>query len=220
MLQFMRKHAKYFYVLFFLVIISFIFLYVGPIDQNSNPVLAEIGDEKIYIEEFWRTYDRLRDFYREIYKEKYDSAMEDKLNIKDKALDTLLEERLLVRKAREIGLVVSDRELQDAIMNDPAFMRGGVFRRDVYLRTLQLNRITPANYESQKRRELLLRKMRSLIEESAALTEAEHKSIKGEPQFLDAIRNAVLAEKRDKMVRSYVETLKKEYNVKVHLELL
>jgi peptidyl-prolyl cis-trans isomerase D len=216
----MRKHAKYFYVLFFLVIISFIFLYVGPIDQNSNPVLAEIGDEKIYIEEFWRTYDRLRDFYREIYKEKYDSAMEDKLNIKDKALDTLLEERLLVRKAREIGLVVSDRELQDAIMNDPAFMRGGVFRRDVYLRTLQLNRITPANYESQKRRELLLRKMRSLIEESAALTEAEHKSIKGEPQFLDAIRNAVLAEKRDKMVRSYVETLKKEYNVKVHLELL
>jgi hypothetical protein len=62
--------------------------------------------------------------------------------------------------------------------------------------------------------------MRSLIEESAALTEAEHKSIKGEPQFLDAIRNAVLAEKRDKMVRSYVETLKKEYNVKVHLELL
>jgi peptidyl-prolyl cis-trans isomerase D len=216
----MRKHAKYFYVLFFLVIISFIFLYVGPIDQNSNPVLAEIGDEKIYIEEFWRTYDRLRDFYREIYKEKYDSAMEDKLNIKDKALDTLLEERLLVRKAREIGLVVSDRELQDAIMNDPAFMRGGVFRRDVYLRTLQLNRITPANYESQKRRELLLRKMRSLIEESAALTEAEHKSIKGEPQFLDAIRNAVLAEKRDKLVRSYVETLKKEYNVKVHLELL
>ncbi len=220
MLHFMRKHAKFFYIFLFLVIISFIFFYVGPVDRNQNPVVIEIGKDKIYLDEYWRVYDRLRDFYRDIYQDKFDADMEEKLNLKEKALETLLEERLLLIKARQIGLTVTDKELQDAIMHEPAFMRDGRFSKDIYLRTLQINRLTPRYYEEMKRRELLLKKIRSLIEESVTLTELDLKEFQGNQEFLKAIRDALLADKQNKTLRSYVETIKSELNVKVHSELL
>ncbi len=220
MLQFMHKHAKYFYVFFFLVIISFIFLYVGPLDQNQSPVVAEVGNEKIPLDEYWRAYDRFRNFYKEMYKEKFDKKMEEQLNLKQKVLETLIEERILRIKAGELGLKVSDGELQEAIMNEPAFMRDGVFRRDVYLQTLRLNRFTPGYYESMKRQELLVGKMRALIGGAVVLTDEDLKGLKGDESYFNAIRDAMLRDKQQKLIRSYVETLKKSINVKVNTELV
>ncbi len=221
MLHFMRKHAKFFYIFFFLVIISFVFLYIGPIDKNSQPVLIEIGKTgRVYLDEYWRAYDRLRDFYREIYKDKFDQKMEEKLNLKDRALELLLEERLLAMKAYEMGITVSDRELQEAITHEPAFQRDGVFRKDIYLRTLQLNRISPRYYEESKRRELMLKKMRALIEDTPLAAGLETKDLKGNEEFVKTLRDAMLRDRQQKLLRSYIETLKKRYHVVVHEELI
>ncbi len=224
MLHFMRKHAKFFYVFFFIVIVSFVFFYVGPVDRNTAPVLAEVGGERILLDEYWRTYDRLKRFYRERYREKFDEEMEEKLGLKQRALETLLEERMLLRKAEELGLRVTDRELQDNIMNDPTFMRDGVFRREIYLRTLELNRLTPMQYESLVRQSLLYRKMRSLIEESVVLTADEmplfNDDTQTNRQFFDSLRTSLLADKRQKVVSSYVAALKGSMDVKVNMELI
>ncbi len=220
MLHFMRKHAKFFYVFFFLVIISFIFLYVGPIDKNQNPVVVEIGKDKVYLNEYWRAYDNLRNFYRDIYKDKFTPEMEEKLNLKEKTLQKLIEERLLLMKAADMGIYVSDEELQKAIMSEPAFQRDGVFNRNIYLRTLQLNRLTPAYYEAAKRNELILKKMRNLIEDSVDLTPLDTSLFKGNKKFLDLIKNSLLTDKKNKVLDSFVETLKKQYNVKIHSEYI
>lgn len=220
MLHFMRKHAKFFYVFFFLVIISFIFLYVGPIDKNQNPVVVEIGKDKVYLDEYWRAYDNLRNFYRDIYKDKFTPEMEEKLNLKEKTLKKLIEERLLLMKAADMGIYVSDEELQKAIMSEPAFQRDGVFNRNIYLRTLQLNRLTPAYYEAAKRNELILKKMRNLIEDSVDLTPLDTSLFKGNKKFLDLIKNSLLTDKKNKVLDSFVETLKKQYNVKIHSEYI
>ncbi|RMG69839.1 MAG: hypothetical protein D6710_08075 [Nitrospirae bacterium] len=220
MLHFMRKHAKFFYVFFFLIIISFIFFYVGPIDKNQNPVVIEIGKEKVYLDEYWRAYDNLRNIYRDIYKDKFTPEMEEKLALKEKTLEKLIEDRLLLRKAAEMGIYVSDEELQEAIMNEPAFQRDGVFNRNIYLRTLQLNRLTPSYYEAAKRSELVLKKIRLLIEDSVDLTPLDTSLFQGNQDFLKAIKASLLTDKQSKVLRSFVETLKKEYNVKVHSEFI
>lgn len=220
MLQFMRKHAKFFYIFFFLVIISFIFLYIGPVDKNSNPVLAEIDEEKIYLDEYWRVYDRLRDYYRQLYQDKFDEKMEEKLNLKDKALDTLIQERLLLLKAREMGIIVTDEELQEAIMNEPAFRRDGVFRRDIYLRVLELNRMSPRYYEEMKRRELILRKISLLVEDVVDISDIDMGEFRGNEEFINTVKNVILSDKRDKVLNSFVEAIKKEIKVKVYRELI
>ena len=38
---------------------------------------------------------------------------------------------------------MTDEELEDAIINDPASLRDGRFNKDIYLRILDLNRMTP-----------------------------------------------------------------------------
>ncbi len=220
MLKAMRKHAKFFYVLFFIVILSFIFWGVGTVDKSTGVPVAEIGREKITLEEYWRTYDRMRDFYREIYKEKFDEEMEKKLKLKEKVLDSLIDERVLLLAAKNTGIKVKDAELQEAIMNDPAFTRGGVFNRDIYLRTLQLNRITPEFFESMKRQELTLLKMRRLIEESVDVTDADMKQVSGDEQTVKALSQAILLDKREKAVKSYVEGLKQNMKIKVNTQII
>lgn len=212
MLKAMRKHARFFYVLFFIVILSFIFWGVGTIDNSTNVAVAEVEKEKISLEEYWQAYDRVRDFYRETMKEGFTDEVEKRLNLKQKVLDSLINERVLLIAAKKAGISVSEKELEEAIINDPTFMRDGRFNRDVYLRTLQLNRMTPRLYESLRKRELLLSKMRRLITVSVDLPQIDVKD--------EALRQAMLAEMREAAIKSYVEGLKKGMKIKVNQQLL
>jgi peptidyl-prolyl cis-trans isomerase D len=169
----MRKHARYFYVLFFIVIITFIFWGVGTKDKQTAQAVAEIGKEKITAEEFWRAYDRARDTYREIYKDQPLEDIEKKLNLKQMVLNGLIEERVLLVSARELGLTASDEDLQQAIVNDPRFRRDGVFKKDIYLKTLSMNRLTADMYEGILRDQLAVDKMRRLILLSVDVTDID-----------------------------------------------
>lgn len=212
MLKAMRKHARFFYVLFFIVILSFIFWGVGTVDKSTNVAVAEVEKEKISLEEYWLAYDRIREFYRDMMKEVFTEEVEKQLNLKQKVLDTLIDERVLLIAAKRAGITVSEKELEEAIMNDPNFMRDGRFNRDVYLRTLQLNRMTPQFYESLRKRELILTKMRRLIGESIDLPGSE---VKGE-----SLKQAMLSEMRERAIKSYIEGLKKGMKIKVNTKLL
>jgi hypothetical protein len=144
MLRAMRKHAKYFYVLFAVVILSLIFWGVGPKDQSGGvEVVAEVGNYKITKEEYWKTYDRIYRFYREIYKEKFNEEMEKNMNLKENVLNSMINERVLLMAAKDAGLIANDEELQESIARDPAFLKNGVFSKEIYLNRLRLGRITP-----------------------------------------------------------------------------
>lgn len=212
MLKAMRKHARFFYVLFFIVILSFIFWGVGTIDNSTNVAVAEVEKEKISLEEYWQAYDRVRDFYRETMKEGFTDEVEKRLNLKQEVLDSLINERVLLIAAKKAGISVSEKELEEAIINDPTFMRDGRFNRDVYIRTLQLNRMTPRLYESLRKRELLLSKMRRLITVSIDLPQIDVKD--------EALRQVMLADMREAAIKSYVEGLKKGMKIKVNQQLL
>lgn len=216
MLRFMRKHAKFFYIFFFIIIISFIGFYAGPLDQSISTPVAEINNEKITVEEYWRTYDRARSVYRDIYKEKFDDEMEKKLKLKEKVLDTLIEERVLLLAAKDIGIKIRNEELEEAIKNEPAFTSGGVFDRNIYLKRLELNRISPEFYENTKRKELTLQKIRRMIGESIDVSDNEIKQIQAPAEIADTLRQTIINDKRDKAIRSYVEGLKKQMKIKVN----
>jgi hypothetical protein len=214
MLKAMRKHAKYFYVLFVLIILTFIFWGVGRVDNSQKLPVAQIGEtEKITLEEYWRAYERLLDVYKEIYKEKLDP---DKMNLKQQVLDALIEERVLELAAEEAGITVTDGELQDAIASNPAFMRNGVFNKQIYLRSLQLNRLTPGQYEAARRREFMVEKMKRLVTASVDLSPAELKKA-GEDETL---RKLLLDSKKQAALRSYVAGLKARIEIKVNPELI
>ena len=219
MLQAMRKHAKFFYILFFIVILSFIFWGVGTVDKSTAVPVAEVGKEKITVEEYWNAYDRTREFYRNIMKGNFTEETEKQLNLKQKVLDSLIEENLLLTEAKKEGLRASDAEVEESIVNDPAFMRDGRFDREVYIRRLQLERWTPEYFESLKRKDLTLIKIRQLIGEAVDVSDVDVPQ-KGDEQTQNSLRQAMLTQMREAAVRSYVDVLRKQVRIKINQQLL
>lgn len=224
MLQAMRKHARYFYVLFFIVILTFIFWGVGTVDKTGGvEILAEVGKYKITTEEYWRTYDRIYRFYREIYKEQFDEEMEKKMNLKENVLNSMVNERVLLIAAKNAGITVRDEELQDAIAREPAFQKNGTFDKEVYLNRLRLNRITPEEFERSQRQELLLSKMRRLVELSVDIPDSDGPQLSQDSsneQASKMIHQAKLNDLREKALNSYIEGLKRGIKIKINKQLI
>ena len=221
MLKVMRHHAKYFYVLFFIVILSFIFWGVGSVDKTDRrDVVAEVGKYKITGEEYSRTYGRMFDFYRDMYKEKFDEEMQKKLNLKEGVLYSLVNNRVLLIAAKENGITVTDDELNEAIKNEPAFTKNGSFDMEVYQNRLRLMRLTPEAYEAAKKQELILAKMRRLIELSAPVpTGEELAKISGQDdQATKALQEAMVENAKTTALRAYIEGVKKGLKIKLYTD--
>jgi peptidyl-prolyl cis-trans isomerase D len=219
----MRHHAKYFYVLFFIVILSFVFWGVGTVDKSDrSSVVAEVGKYKITGEEYSRSYGRIYDFYRDMYKEKFDEEMQKKLKLKENVLYSLVDNRVLLIAAKENGITVTDDELNEAIKNEPAFLKNGSFDNEVYQNRLRLMRLTPEFYESAKRQELTLAKMRRLIELSAPVPSADVLAkISGpDEQATKAMQQAVVDNAKSTVLRAYVEGIKKGLKIKLYTDLI
>ncbi|MEW6052554.1 MAG: SurA N-terminal domain-containing protein [Nitrospirota bacterium] len=223
MLKALRTHAKYFYVLFFIVILSFIFWGVGPLDENGGvQVVAEVGKYKITADDYWKTYDRAYRFYRDVYREKFDEEMEKEMNLKEKVLNTMINERILLAAAKDMGVTVTDEELQESIAREPFFLKNGVFDKEVYLNRLKLNRVTPELYENLKRQELTIDKIRNLIELTVDVSDVDVGVPKtsGNEQVVGMLSQAMLNEKRTKAVESYIEGLKKQIKIKMNKDVI
>jgi peptidyl-prolyl cis-trans isomerase D len=206
----MRKHARFFYVLFFIVILSFIFWGVGTLDKPTAVSVAEIGKERISVEEYWRAYENIRQMYRELYKDQFDEELEKKLNLKETVLNTFIEEKVLLIEASKLGIKVTDKELQEAIMNDPRFMRDGIFRKDVYFRTLELSRLTPEMFENSLRQQITITKMKRMITSVIDIGLIAKEST--DEKYINEIMQAT--------IRSYVDNAKQKLKIKVNMGLI
>ncbi|MBF0339115.1 MAG: SurA N-terminal domain-containing protein [Nitrospirae bacterium] len=224
MLKFMQRRAKYFYIFFFLIIISFIFFYIGPTDQKSAIALIEIGDKKVYPEVYWKTYEGMRNNYANMFKDGFNAEMEKKMNIKQQALDFLVESELLLVAAKRFNLAVSLDELTRAITSEPNFSKDGVFNKEIYLRILQANQMTAGYYENRRREELLVEKTKRFIELAAtaqvSIPPDLQEKFKDNEQIMQSIRQSKVQEAKSKVLKAYIEGLKKTVPIKIRSELI
>jgi parvulin-like peptidyl-prolyl isomerase len=217
MLKAMRQNAKYFYVLFFIVILSFVFWGVGTVDKSDQrDIVAEVGHFKITAQDYWQTYDRVFKMYREVYKDKFDEAMQERLKLKESVLHSLVENKVLLTVAERNGITVSDAELNEAIKHEPAFMQNGVFDTRVYQNRLRLSRLTPEAYETSKKEELIVDKMRHLIELSVSVPADLPVPGAADEKTAEALREAAIRNAKLTAVKAYVNGVEKEMKIKIY----
>ncbi len=209
MLKLMSKHGKYFYVLFVVIIISFIFWGIGGLRNGKDKqVVATVDGTRIPMTQFWRAYQRAEDSVSSTYGDKFDDKMKKALKIQ--VLGGLVADEMLYHAASSEGITVTNDELRAVIESEPAFSQGGAFSRSAYLNVLRMNRITPAQYESSLRRQLLVDKMRRMIEDPVELSPAELASIppKLNAQAAAALKGTLLNMKRQRALASFLEGLR------------
>ncbi len=179
MLRSMRKNIKSLSIALWLVILAFLattfFVWgVGsPSGRGERTVVATVGDETILWEEFQRAYLQQADLYRRILKERFDDRMAEGLRLRERALETLITRRLVLREARRWKISVSAPEIAAEVKSVPAFAEGGQFSKERYLRVLQINRLTPERFETELTEDLLFRKVEALIKGAIQITPQE-----------------------------------------------
>ncbi len=171
MLESMRKHMNWMmWLIVGLITVTFLFFGIYPSNVGGQTI-AKVGDYVIASEEFNRVYRNLSENYRQLLKDQFNDAMAK--NLKSQALQELIANRLLLQEAEKVGLHVSDKELQAAIMKMPAFSREGAFDRKQYERLLDRYNMTPAMFEASQREFLLRQKIEQLVKDGVGVTESE-----------------------------------------------
>ena len=181
MLRTMRDNLKSLSITLWLVIAAFIVsIFVvygmqsaGPGAGRNPAVAATVNGEPIPWVEFQRDYRNRVETLRRIYGDRWNDDLVRQLNVDQQVLDGLITSRLLLQEAERYGLTVTREELAAAVMQDPVFADEGKFSRERYLGILEVNRLTPEQYEASVRQGLLQQKLATLVQASAKVSEVE-----------------------------------------------
>ncbi|QSV44614.1 peptidylprolyl isomerase [Geobacter benzoatilyticus] len=178
MLGIMRKYKQSIVikVVFGIIVLSFIgtiFLVWGRGDEGLTPssYAIKIDRTKISYEDFQRSFYRLRDIYAQIYGPALTPEVEKQLNLKQQAIDSLIDATLMRNAAKDMGIKVSKDEVQKAIAAMPAFQANGAFNSDQYFQVLKANRIAPKEFEASQKDELMVKKAQDQIKARAQVTD-------------------------------------------------
>lgn len=222
MLKIMGSH-KFFTVfvlsaITIMISVAFIFWGIGPKDNPQIAYVAQIEDHRITLDEYWRVYDNE---YRKLGEQYSDPEEIKQLNLEDRVLHSLVDRAVLLIAAEKAGITVTEKELQETIMNTEYFQRNGVFDPNVYKRALKLSRLTPRAYESGLRKDMIIAKMSNLIGETAELTSEELKildSVKDDNK--DQLDRILRSSKSNQTIQAYIESMKRQLDIRINRDLI
>jgi len=175
MLDFIRKGASSWMIKFLLgaIVIVFIFWGVGSFRSQRMDVVAKVNGEKIMAETYQHEYRKAMEQYSKMFGGSIPENLMKQLNIKQQVLDSLINKVLIAQKAAEMGIRVSNQEVQQAILGIPAFKVNGVFDKRAYEAALRNARLSPAGFEAQVRESLLMEELRAILQAGLTVPEAE-----------------------------------------------
>jgi len=175
MLELMRKHAKNWLMKFLLgmIIVVFIFYFGSRTGKEKTQTIAIVDGKEISLAEVQKEYSDLAELYRQRYGNSLSDEMLKGLDLKQKALDSLIHQAIIMQKAKGLNIAATDDEVRSFIMAYPAFQRGGTFNENVYQQMLRLNRMSPDEFEAAQKRMLSAAKLERLIQESVKVSDKE-----------------------------------------------
>lgn len=173
MLDKMRENASGWIVkiLFAIIIIVFVFAFgLSGLNSTGDPVLAKVNDDVVTRAEFEEAYQRMAESVSrsnpEVSRDQLQSP-----EFRRMVLGDLISRKLLLGEAEKLGIAASDKEVFAGIAAQEGFAgTDGKFDKNVYAAVLRQNRLTPAKYEADYKRQIVMTKVRNAVAASAAVT--------------------------------------------------
>lgn len=168
MITWMQKHKKYLVVTIWISTIAFVgagFVGWGAYDFNKNRAtsVAKVGDTSVSIQDFQEKYSQIYNYYNNAMGGKLDRETAEKMNLESIALNSAIEEALLINFAKELGFEAGDADVLAHIVNDPNFSENGKFKKELYLSALKNARIEPREYEQSLKKAILTDKLTNAL---------------------------------------------------------
>ena len=231
MLKVLRDNLKYLSWILWLVVALFIFSIwsgfgsgVGRRGGVGENVAANVGGQKVTMEEFERNYKRLEGLYRQIYGEQFTAEAARQMGLPLQALNQAVSQKILLAEARRMGLAATDEEVRDRVLQEPAFKdpQGRFVGEERYAEILRGARYpSAAAFEAELRDEILVKKLMDIMEANLFVSDQEvEKSYRDQVERariryvqLPRARFAQSAMVTDPEARDYFEKHKAEYRL-------
>jgi len=178
MLRYLRENTGNWIIKIFLfiIVIVFIFLGVGSMNSKKNTSVATVDDEPITFNEFQDAYKSAVGRMRERFGENLNDDLLKALNVKQQALNSLIEQKLVANEAKKLKVIVSDKELTDSLMSIKAFQKNGAFNLEQYKKVLGYNATNPEIFEVRQRAAMKENKVRNLVLSGINVSDMEAKA--------------------------------------------
>jgi peptidyl-prolyl cis-trans isomerase D len=181
MLKSMRRNVKSLKPILWLIVATFVIAIfaiwggAGRLGEASRTdTLATIGGDRIPSDEY---YQALRDRLEAIRKQfggELNANLIQQLGLPQQVLEQIVQRRLLLKIAADMGLRATDAEVRAKIVAYPAFQRDGQFVGfEDYKRVLDYNRIPLADFERGLRQDVVVGKVVRLLTAGLFVTDEE-----------------------------------------------
>ena len=153
MLTWMQHHRKYLIITIWIstiALVGAVFVNWGAYDFNLDRAsnAAIVGNEKISYNEFNTRYNQIFNYYNQISNGSLDENNAEKIGLKELALNSLIEDKLLLNFAKDLGLNSNDNEIIEKLTQTRAFQNPiGEFNKTIYYEILHANGFMPKDYE-------------------------------------------------------------------------
>ena len=172
MLQQIRDKISGWFAIVFLGAIAVVFIFWGiRFESSVDKAAATVNGESIplaMVRKAWQ--ERQTELQQQVRGELPPALVKSE---QEQLLSSFISRQLLVQRAREMGYVVSDKELAETLYAIPALQVDGKFSRDRYAALLRQQGRNEAEFESEFRRDLETSQLRGGIALSSFLTPGE-----------------------------------------------
>jgi len=176
----MRRNVKSLSPFLWLVIVAFIitiFAVWGGAGRlgagRTSNTIARVKGEKISADYYFQNLAQRLEMMKNQFKEINKNLIQ-QLNIPQQVLEQIIQQFILLQKAKELGITVSDEELREKIINYPVFQVDGKFVGfDQYKRILEWNRIPISEFEEGIRKEVIIEKLIKILTAGITITPEE-----------------------------------------------
>lgn len=154
--------------------------YMGFSSRRERSV-ATVADTPIPLQDYVAVYRSTYSVYQNMFKDQFTPELIEKLDLRHMALNQLIDLQLWRLTAQRLGLSVSDDELKETLLKNPAFQRAGQFDPYVYEQTLLRNNWTPQRFEEMERLRILADKAKAAVRTAVLLLPEEMPAIPASP---------------------------------------
>lgn len=227
MITWMQRHKRWLVITIWISTIAFVgagFVGWGSYEYGKQGgVVAVVGDREVSVEEYQQEYSNLYEQYSKMFGTMFNKELADQLNLKDVAYKQVLQKNLILSYADSLGLDVTNEDIAKELVKYDAFIKDGKFDKDIYIKVLSQNRMTPKDFEESLKRGLLLQKVQTLFDLNPNSSEIENLSkllfLEDDISIKILTKNDATVELKDDELKKYWEENKNNYMSEVSYDL-
>lgn len=141
--------------------------------SRNDTFVAKVGKREISQNDFQNRVNQLRQQASERQGDSFDATVFEKPEVKQRILDGMIDDQLLLQANHDWGLRVSDQAVRDYIAAAPVFQVNGKFDPATYTAWLASQRKTPEMFESEIRSSLAGQIIPNAINDSTIVSDEQ-----------------------------------------------